>query len=81
MVDDIRGTCSSVSAIRERVFSDGRCTCGGGRATTGRGTDAGAEEATEHGVVCCRCSDSVRELMGEVCRRKGVGLQRDNTII
>lgn len=52
MVDDIRGSGSSVAAVRERVFGDGRCTCGGGRATRERGDDVGAaEEATEHGVV------------------------------
>ena len=52
VVDDISGSCSSISTVRGRVFVDGRCTCGC-RAT--RRGDAGAEEA-EHGVDWCRRS-------------------------
>lgn len=56
-VDDIRGSGSSVPAIGQREIGDGRCICGGGRATTttttgsGDGDIADAGEATEHGVV------------------------------
>ena len=46
VVDDISGSCSSVSAVRGRVFGDRRCTCG--CRMTRRG-DAGAEEAEHRG--------------------------------